>query len=68
MHGPTAKERVFMEDWIKDLTAFVHGEDGHVFGTKTIDEFKIATPEGEIEIQKDERWAHLLKLADVFAG
>lgn len=68
MHGPTEKERAFMEDWIEDLAAFVRGGDGYGFGTKSIDEFKVATPEGKIEVQKDERWGELLSLADVFAG
>lgn len=68
MHGPTPKEMVLMENQAKDLAAFVQGEDGYEYGTKTIDKFKVATAEGEIEVQKGARWAELLSLANVFAG
>jgi hypothetical protein len=68
MHGPTEKERGLMEDWISDLTAFVGGEAGHDYGTRKIDEFKVLTPDGRIEIQNDDRWGDLLNLAEVFSG
>jgi hypothetical protein len=68
MHGPTDKEMVLLKDWIQDLVAFVGGEEACEYGTKVMDDFKVATPEGEIEIQKDVRWKELLDLADIFAG
>ncbi|KAL4908203.1 hypothetical protein BDW74DRAFT_188393 [Aspergillus multicolor] len=68
MHGPTPAERQLMHEWIRDLVAFVNDESDYVYGTKTVDEVKVATPEGQIEIQKDARWAELLDLMEVFAG
>lgn len=68
MHGPTEQELVLMTDWIRDLVAFVGAENDHHYGPKEIDEFKVATPEGKIEIQKDTRWKELLELADIFSG
>ncbi|KAF7889409.1 uncharacterized protein EAF01_010902 [Botrytis porri] len=68
MHGPTEQELVLMKEWIRDLVAFVGAENDHRYGPKEIDEFKVATPEGKIEIQKDPRWKELLELADVFSG
>jgi hypothetical protein len=68
MHGPTEKELKLMRDWVQDLAAFVSGGEDYSYGTNAIDEFKVATQEGEVEIQRDERWNELLKLADVFAG
>ncbi|RDW65604.1 hypothetical protein BP5796_10296 [Coleophoma crateriformis] len=65
---PTDKERVLMERWNCDLVAFVNNERGHEYGTKSINEFKVATPEGSIEIQEDERWLDLLQLSEVFFG
>jgi uncharacterized protein YaiE (UPF0345 family) len=56
-----------MEDWIKNLVAFVQVDHRYDFGTKSIDEMKVATPEGTIEIQKDTRWGDLVKLGEVFA-
>ncbi|KAL3417649.1 hypothetical protein PVAG01_10659 [Phlyctema vagabunda] len=67
-HGPTERELVLMKDWIRDLVAFVGAEQEYRYGTNEIDEFKVATPEGKIEIQKDTRWKELLNLADVFSG
>lgn len=68
MHGPTEQELVLMKDWIRDLVAFVGAEDEYRYGTKEIDDFKVATPERTIEIQKDTRWKELLELADTFSG
>ncbi|KAF7917200.1 uncharacterized protein EAE98_010305 [Botrytis deweyae] len=68
MHGPTEQELVLMTNWIRDLVAFVGAENDHRYGPKEIDEFKVATPEGKIEIQKDTRWKELLELADIFSG
>ncbi|QSZ36146.1 hypothetical protein DSL72_007271 [Monilinia vaccinii-corymbosi] len=68
MHGPTEQELVLMKDWIRDLVAFVGAEDDYRYGTREIDDFKVATPEGKIEIRKDTRWKELLNLADVFSG
>lgn len=68
MHGPTDQELVLMKDWIRDLVAFVGAEDDYRYGTKEIDDFKVATSDGHIEIQKDTRWQELLNLADIFSG
>lgn len=67
LHGPTEAERLLMEDWIKSLVAFVQDDQEYEFGTKSIDEMKVATPEGTIEIQSDGRWESLVKLGEVFA-
>ncbi|RDW60489.1 Carboxylic ester hydrolase [Aspergillus mulundensis] len=68
MHGPTPAESQLMHEWIRDLVAFVNNESDYVYGTKQVDDVKVATPEGSIEIQKDPRWAELLDLMEVFAG
>ena len=57
-----------MHAWIRDLVAFVNHESDYVYGTEQVDEVKVATPQGRIEIQKDSRWAELLSLMAVFAG
>jgi uncharacterized protein YaiE (UPF0345 family) len=56
-----------MQEWIDILVAFAHDDRNYDFGTKSIDEMKVVTSEDKIEIQKDDRWEHLLKLSDVFA-
>lgn len=68
MHGPTDAERQLMEKWIESFVAFVNDDREFSFGTNSIDELKAATPEGSIEIQKDERWESLVKLGEVFAS
>jgi uncharacterized protein YaiE (UPF0345 family) len=68
MHGPTAAERTLMNDWIEQFVAFVNDIQEFEFGTRAIDEMKVATPNGTIEIQKDQRWESLVKLGDVFAN
>lgn len=57
-----------MKNWIRDLAAFVNDEEGYSYGTSSIQELKVVTPERIIEVQKDARWAELLKLADHFSG
>lgn len=68
LHGPTKNEYRLMEDWIRDLVAFMRDEEDYEYGTLQPDSYKVITPEGKIEIQKDQRWEELLKLADVFSG
>ena len=68
MHGPTEAEQQLMTDWIRDLSAFVGNEQGYDYGTRKEDEYKVITPEGKIQVQKDHRWTELLDLMDVFAG
>ncbi|GMG52688.1 unnamed protein product [Aspergillus oryzae var. brunneus] len=68
MHGPNPAERQLMNNWIHDLVAFVNGDNDHSYGTKECDEYKVMTPDGNIEIQKDPRWDELLNLMDVFSG
>ena len=57
-----------MKDWIQILTAFVNNDKGYKFGTASIDQMKVMTPEGKIEIRSDERWEELVKLGSIFAG
>lgn len=68
MHGPKPAERQLMDSWISDLVAFVSGDNDYSYGTKKCDDYKVMTPDGNIEIQNDPRWAELLKLMDVFSG
>lgn len=57
-----------MLELIKELSAFIHNDQDHRFGTQSKDEVKKVTSEGTIEITKDTRWTELLHLADVFSG
>jgi len=68
LHGATPEERLLMEDWIRDLVAFVNDGKDYSYGTKSIGEYKVMTPEKKIEVQRDARWVELLKLADHFSG
>ncbi|KXJ90352.1 Alpha/Beta hydrolase protein [Microdochium bolleyi] len=67
--GPTLAERKLMEDWIQILVRFVRSDvPGYDFGTRAVDEMKVATPEGTIEIRKDPRWNELARIGEIFAG
>jgi uncharacterized protein YaiE (UPF0345 family) len=57
-----------MEDWIKILVAFVNDDSDYDFGTKTVEQMIVATPEGRIEMQHDRRWDELERLGEIFAG
>ena len=59
---------MFMKGWIRDLVAFVGDEKEYKYGTVDIDDYKVATPEAKIEIEKDSRWKELLHLAEIFSG
>lgn len=67
-HGPTPAERQLMEDWIQILIAFVNDDKSYKFGTASIDQMKVMSPEGKIEIRSDERWEELVGLGSIFAG
>ncbi|KAF4816365.1 putative esterase/lipase [Colletotrichum siamense] len=67
-HGPTPAERQLMEDWIGILVAFVNDDKRYEFGTTSVDQMKVMTPEGRIEVQPDGRWKELVKLGNIFAG
>lgn len=67
-HGPTPAERQLLKDWIQMLVAFVNDDERYKFGTTSIDQMKVMTPEGEIETRTDERWEELVKLGSIFAG
>lgn len=67
-HGPTTTERQLMEDWIGILVAFVNDDNSYEFGTTSVDQMKVMTPEGKIEVQPDGRWEELVKLGNIFAG
>ena len=57
-----------MELWIQQFIAFVNDNQQYDFGTRAIDEMKVATPDGTIEIQNDQRWESLVRLGGVFAN
>jgi hypothetical protein len=57
-----------MEDWVAILVAFVNDDPTYRFGTTSIQEFKVLSSEGDIEIQEDTRWDKLLELSHIFAG
>ncbi|KAG6353724.1 hypothetical protein INS49_005433 [Diaporthe citri] len=67
-HGPTAAERQLMEGWIQILKAFVNDDKVYKFGTTSMDQIKVMTPEGKVEIRSDERWEELVKLGGIIAG
>ena len=56
-----------MEDWIQNLVAFVNDDAEFEFGTRRIEEMKVVSPEGRIEVVVDERWEELLKIGQMFA-
>ncbi|KAL4862597.1 hypothetical protein BDV12DRAFT_178567 [Aspergillus spectabilis] len=66
-YGPTSHERILMEAWIRNLVAFVNDEEAFEFETKKIEEMKIVTPKGTIEVQEDERLHELLEIGETFA-
>ncbi|KAG2413493.1 hypothetical protein HFD88_002682 [Aspergillus terreus] len=68
MHGPTPTERKIMDDWVRDLAAFVRDDKAYSYGTQAANEHKVLTPQGTMEVQIDERWEELLRLMEVFAG
>jgi hypothetical protein len=57
-----------MENWIRDLGAFLRDEKEYSYGALMAEDYKVITPDGKIEIQEDRRWKELLGLADVFSG
>jgi uncharacterized protein YaiE (UPF0345 family) len=57
-----------MQEWIDVLIAFAHDERKYDFGTRSIDEMKVVTSNDKIEIQKDNKWDHLVKLSELFAS
>ncbi|KAK1635554.1 Alpha/Beta hydrolase protein [Colletotrichum phormii] len=67
-HGPTPTERQLMEDWIQILVNFVNDTEAYEYGTKSVEEMKVLTPEATIEVRPDERWNELVKLGNIFAG
>ncbi|KAH7020279.1 Alpha/Beta hydrolase protein [Ilyonectria destructans] len=67
-HGPTQEERQLMNDWIRDLRAFVHNEEGYIYGTTEPAEYKVMTREGKIEVKNDFRWGELLQVMSIFSG
>lgn len=68
MHNPSAEEMGMMQDWTRDLAAFVHGSEDFQYGTTKWDEYKELTPDGNIEITEDHRWSELLGLMDVISS
>lgn len=51
MHGPTPKEKKLLEDWTSILVAFVNDDSSYRYGTSSIEEMKVATPECTIEVE-----------------
>ncbi|KAK2063122.1 alpha/beta-hydrolase [Colletotrichum caudatum] len=67
-HGPTPAKELLMKDWIEILVAFMNNRETYEFGTNSIQEMKVMTPEGNIEIRQDNRWNELVNLGKIFAG
>ncbi|KAH8895499.1 alpha/beta-hydrolase [Thozetella sp. PMI_491] len=67
-HGPTPAEIQLLDEWMRDLKGFVHGDVGYSYGTLEVDEFKVMTQDGMIEVQKDLRWEELLQAISLFSG
>ncbi|KAM0541333.1 hypothetical protein ACHAPJ_013281 [Fusarium lateritium] len=67
-HGPTSAERQLMDDWIRDLRAFVNDEKDHAYGTTKSTEYKVMRPEGTVAIENDPRWEELLHVMGIFSG
>ncbi|KAJ4245599.1 hypothetical protein NW757_009862 [Fusarium falciforme] len=67
-YGPAPREKQLMTDWIRILVAFVNNDETYDYGTKTVQEMKVITPEGTIEVQKDQRWDELVRIGDIFSG
>jgi hypothetical protein len=65
---PTSDERRLMKDWIDILVAFVNDDTTYQFGTASVEQLKVITPVGSIEIQEDSRWTELIAVGKVFAG
>lgn len=57
-----------MADWIRILVAFVNNDETYEYGSKTVQEMKVITPEGTIEVQKDQRWDELVRIGNIFSG
>lgn len=57
-----------MEDWIQILVNFVNDTQDYEYGTKSVEEMKVLTPEATIEVRPDERWSELVQLGNIFAG
>ncbi|KAJ5234433.1 uncharacterized protein N7469_003601 [Penicillium citrinum] len=68
IHGPNPQERKLMEDWIEAFVAFVNDSQEYDYGTRTIEEMRVAAPDCTIQIEKDERWSDLVKLGHIFAN
>ncbi|RSL64570.1 hypothetical protein CEP53_004010 [Fusarium sp. AF-6] len=67
-YGPTPKEKQLMADWIRILVAFVINDETYEYGTNTVQEMKVITPEGTIEIEEDKRWDELVRIGEIFSG
>jgi uncharacterized protein YaiE (UPF0345 family) len=57
-----------MEEWNRILIAFVNGDETYDFGTSSVQDVKVITPDGDIKIQKDERWEELIEIGKIFSG
>jgi uncharacterized protein YaiE (UPF0345 family) len=57
-----------MKDWIDILVAFVNDDTTYPFGTTKVEQLKVISPAGSIEIQEDSRWTNLIAIGKIFAG
>ena len=57
-----------MYEWIRVLAAFVSGDNLYDFGTKSIEDIKVITPDGNIGVRSDERWEELIEIGKFFSG
>ena len=68
LHGPTPKERELMDEWIKILVAFVNNDKSYDFGTRSVNDMKVASSDATVKVETDVQWETLAGLGDVFAG
>ncbi|KHN93994.1 Carboxylesterase, type B [Metarhizium album ARSEF 1941] len=64
---PAEEERKMLDAWVKILVAFVGGDDDFDFGTRTMDEVKVQTKNGDIKVEKDTRYDELGRLGAMFS-
>lgn len=57
-----------MADWIRILVAFVNNDETFDYGTNIVQEMKVITPEGTVEVQKDQRWDELVRIGNILSG
>ncbi|KAK4546513.1 hypothetical protein LTR36_001730 [Oleoguttula mirabilis] len=67
-HGPTPEERRLMEEWIEILVAFVNDDQTYDYGTRSVEEMKVATPSRTVTIERDDRFGELVNISEIFSS